>query len=180
MALLIQLAVGRSRPLGELWRYNPESQLISKVQVTLDGQGKVIEGLSSGDLIVEAGVDVLSGWATSKSLVTWGRYLMNLSKLSVVVVSALLLQACNNGTGHREQPSLLVSTFEVGAPLTDQFRSFNGQVMPAELTPLALLAGEIQQVLVEAGDNVEKGQLLATLDNATYLQDLTDANCNSN
>ena len=101
---------------------------------------------------------------------------MNLSKLSVVVVSALLLQACNNETDHREQPSLLVSTFEVGAPLTDQFRSFNGQVMPAELTPLAFkLAGEIQQVLVEAGDNVEKGQLLATLDNATYLQDLTDA-----
>ena len=48
--------------------------------------------------------------------------------------------------------------------------------MPAELTPLAFkLSGEIQQVLVEAGDNVEKGQLLATLDNATYLQDLTDA-----
>ncbi|MGF1711853.1 efflux RND transporter periplasmic adaptor subunit [Vibrio kagoshimensis] len=101
---------------------------------------------------------------------------MNLSKLSVVVLSALLLQACNNEVAHREQPSLLVSTFEVDAPLTDQFRSFNGQVMPAELTPLAFkLSGEIQQVLVEAGDNVEKGQLLATLDNATYLQDLTDA-----
>lgn len=45
---------------GELWRYNPDSQLISKVQVLLDEQGKVIDGLSSGDLIVEAGVDVLS------------------------------------------------------------------------------------------------------------------------
>ncbi|MFS1973307.1 efflux RND transporter periplasmic adaptor subunit [Vibrio splendidus] len=102
---------------------------------------------------------------------------MNLSKLSIVVASAILLQACNSEAVHREQPPLLVSTFEVGAPLTDQFRSFNGQVMPAELTPLAFkLAGEIQQVLVEAGDNVEKGQLLATLDNATYLQDLTDAN----
>ncbi|MEZ9947103.1 efflux RND transporter periplasmic adaptor subunit, partial [Vibrio breoganii] len=40
--------------------YNPDSQLISKVQVLLDEQGKVIDGLSSGDLIVEAGVDVLS------------------------------------------------------------------------------------------------------------------------
>lgn len=60
---------------------------------------------------------------------------MNLSKLSVVVVSALLLQACNNEAVHREQPPLLVSTFEVSAPLTNQFRSFNGQVMPAELTP---------------------------------------------
>ena len=101
---------------------------------------------------------------------------MNLSKLSVVVASALLLQACNSEIEHREQPSLLVSTFEVGAPLTDQFRSFNGQVMPAELTPLSFkLAGEIQQVTVEAGDVVEKGQLLATLDNATYIQELTDA-----
>ncbi|MFA0725309.1 biotin/lipoyl-binding protein, partial [Vibrio sp. 10N.222.49.E5] len=69
-----------------------------------------------------------------------------------------------------------VSTFEVGAPLTEQFRSFNGQVMPAELTPLSFkLPGEIKRVLVEAGDRVEKGQLLATLDNDTYLQGLTDA-----
>ncbi|WP_135457825.1 efflux RND transporter periplasmic adaptor subunit [Vibrio echinoideorum] len=45
---------------GVLWRYNPESQLISKVQVSLNPQGNVIDGLSSGDLIVEAGVDVLS------------------------------------------------------------------------------------------------------------------------
>ncbi|MEZ8473066.1 efflux RND transporter periplasmic adaptor subunit [Vibrio cyclitrophicus] len=45
---------------GELWRYSPESQLISKVQVSLDPQGNVIDGLSPGDLIVEAGVDVLS------------------------------------------------------------------------------------------------------------------------
>lgn len=101
---------------------------------------------------------------------------MNLSKLSVVVASALLLQACNNEMEHREQQPLLVSTFKVGAPLTEQHRRFNGQVMPAELTPLAFkLAGEIQQVLVEAGDKVEKGQLLATLDNATYQQNLTDA-----
>ena len=101
---------------------------------------------------------------------------MNLSKLSVVFASALLVQACNSEIEHREQPSLLVSTFEVGSPLTDQFRSFNGQVMPAELTPLSFkLAGEIQQVTVEAGDVVEKGQLLATLDNATYIQELTDA-----
>ena len=101
---------------------------------------------------------------------------MNLSKLSVVFASALLVQACNSEIEHREQSSLLVSTFEVGSPLTDQFRSFNGQVMPAELTPLSFkLAGEIQQVTVEAGDVVEKGQLLATLDNATYIQELTDA-----
>ncbi|MGO2318385.1 MAG: efflux RND transporter periplasmic adaptor subunit [Vibrio toranzoniae] len=45
---------------GELWRYDPESQLISKVKVTLDNQGNVIDGLSSGDLIVEAGVGGLS------------------------------------------------------------------------------------------------------------------------
>ena len=101
---------------------------------------------------------------------------MNLSKLSFVVASTLFLQACNSEADHREQPSLFVSTFEVGAPLTEQFRSFNGQVMPAELTPLSFkLPGEIKRVLVEAGDRLEKGQLLATLDNDTYLQGLTDA-----
>ncbi|MGF1754085.1 efflux RND transporter periplasmic adaptor subunit [Vibrio makurazakiensis] len=44
---------------GELWRYNPTSQVISKVQVMLNQNGNVIAGLSAGDLIVEAGVDVL-------------------------------------------------------------------------------------------------------------------------
>ena len=44
---------------GELWRYNADSQLISKVKVTLNKQGNVVDGLTSGDLIVEAGVDVL-------------------------------------------------------------------------------------------------------------------------
>lgn len=37
---------------------------------------------------------------------------MNLSKLSVVVASALLLQACNNEMEHREQQPLLVVTTE--------------------------------------------------------------------
>ncbi|MEZ9058876.1 efflux RND transporter periplasmic adaptor subunit [Vibrio pelagius] len=101
---------------------------------------------------------------------------MKFNKLAVVVASTLVLAACNNETAHREQPTLTVSTFEVKAPLKEQFRNFNGQVMAAELTPLAFrIAGEIDQVLVEAGDVVKKGQLLATIDGDTYRQDVVDA-----
>ncbi|MGF1754084.1 efflux RND transporter periplasmic adaptor subunit [Vibrio makurazakiensis] len=101
---------------------------------------------------------------------------MKLSKLSLVVASAIMLQACNSELEHREQPQLTVATYQVGEPIKEQYRSFNGQVMAAELTPLAFrLSGEINQVLVEAGDVVQRGQLLATLDNNTYQQDLIDA-----
>lgn len=101
---------------------------------------------------------------------------MNCLNSISVLASILFLQACNDRTLHRAPAPLLASTFEVGAPLTEQNRSFNGQAMPAELTSLSFkLAGEIQQVMVEAGDVVEKGQLLATLDNVIYIQELTNA-----
>ena len=51
--------VSKDETQGELWRYNPVSQMISKVTVALNEHGRVVGGLLGGDLIVEAGVDAL-------------------------------------------------------------------------------------------------------------------------
>ncbi|KDN27232.1 acriflavin resistance protein [Vibrio fortis] len=51
--------VTKEETRGELWRYDPVSQMISKVTVALNENGRVVGGLMGGDLIVEAGVDAL-------------------------------------------------------------------------------------------------------------------------
>lgn len=51
--------VSKEETQGELWRYDPVSQMISKVTVALNENGRVVGGLMGGDLIVEAGVDAL-------------------------------------------------------------------------------------------------------------------------
>lgn len=51
--------VSKTDTQGSLYRFDQESHTLSAVQVTLDDQGKVIDGLKAGDLIVEAGVEKL-------------------------------------------------------------------------------------------------------------------------
>ncbi|MBL0387736.1 efflux RND transporter periplasmic adaptor subunit [Tumebacillus sp. ITR2] len=51
-----------------------------------------------------------------------------------------------------------------------------GRVMPREQTPvLATAAGQVQSVLVQVGDSVKKGQLLATLDTGSSQATLQEA-----
>lgn len=101
---------------------------------------------------------------------------MKMFKASIIALSVLGLVACKPSVEHREKNELRVDTFEVGSPLTSQHRSFNGQVMPAELTSLSFrLDGEISSILVQEGDNVTKGQVVAILDDAKAKQNLTDA-----
>ncbi|OAJ94232.1 efflux RND transporter periplasmic adaptor subunit [Vibrio bivalvicida] len=94
----------------------------------------------------------------------------------LTILSVLLLSACTPETAHRDANPLIVDTFNVEAASQSQFRNFNGQVMPAELTPLAFrLDGEIASILVKEGDNVTKGQAIALLDNSKAKQQLNDA-----
>ncbi|NVD07833.1 efflux RND transporter periplasmic adaptor subunit [Vibrio sp. JPW-9-11-11] len=51
--------VSKSDGLGQVYRLVRESQTIETVKVELDAQGRVVKGLNSGDLIVEAGVNQL-------------------------------------------------------------------------------------------------------------------------
>ncbi|WP_295891320.1 efflux RND transporter periplasmic adaptor subunit [uncultured Vibrio sp.] len=44
---------------GVLMRFDPSTEMVNRISVTLDAQGNVIQGLSEGDLLVEAGLDEL-------------------------------------------------------------------------------------------------------------------------
>ncbi|WP_414932310.1 efflux RND transporter periplasmic adaptor subunit [Vibrio europaeus] len=101
---------------------------------------------------------------------------MRIKTFALAAISVGLLSACTPDSTHREANPLMVDTFSVAAASESQYRNFNGQVMPAELTPLAFrLDGEIASILVKEGDNVTKGQTIAMLDDAKTKQKLNDA-----
>lgn len=101
---------------------------------------------------------------------------MNMVNYTLIALTLLGAVACTPSIEHRQKPPLVVDTIDVAAPIETQFRVFNGQVVPPELTPLAFrLEGEIMDVLVQEGDDVKKGQLLAILDDARLKQALDDA-----
>ena len=101
---------------------------------------------------------------------------MRFQHFTIAALSAAVLTACVPEATHRQQNPLIVDTFTVQAAAESQFRTFNGQVMPAELTPLSFrLDGEVSSILVKEGDAVTKGQALALLDDTKAKQNLVDA-----
>lgn len=100
---------------------------------------------------------------------------MNMLKFMATGLMIFTVQACSPNIEHRAKPPLIVDTFTVMTAIETQVRTFNGQVIPPELTPLAFrLEGEILDVIVHEGDAVKKGQLLAMLDDAKLKQSLVD------
>ncbi|MEF1290709.1 efflux RND transporter periplasmic adaptor subunit [Vibrio sp. M260118] len=101
---------------------------------------------------------------------------MKFKMLTLSVVSIALLAGCTPEATHRAANPLVVDTFNVAAAAQSQYRNFNGQVMPAELTPLSFrLDGEIASILVKEGDKVSSGQAIAILDDSKAKQKLNDA-----
>lgn len=101
---------------------------------------------------------------------------MNRLTLSLAGLSVTLLTACMPDIEHRPLNPLVVDTFTVAEATASQFRTFNGQVMPAELTPLAFrLDGEITSLLIKEGDRIKQGQVIAVLDDIKARQKLIDA-----
>ncbi|MGR5063155.1 efflux RND transporter periplasmic adaptor subunit [Photobacterium sp. DNB22_13_2] len=99
-----------------------------------------------------------------------------LKKMSLAVLSMLVLAGCQEPPQQQEIAPLAVSSLIVDKPVTSQFRSFKGQVEAAENTPLAFrVEGELQRVLVKSGQQVKKGQLLAELDADKFEQQRNDA-----
>ncbi|MEZ9233822.1 efflux RND transporter periplasmic adaptor subunit [Vibrio amylolyticus] len=45
---------------GVLMRFDPSTEMVNQISVTLDSNGNIIQGLSEGDLLVEAGVKELN------------------------------------------------------------------------------------------------------------------------
>lgn len=101
---------------------------------------------------------------------------MKRSLFTVSAIALAVLTGCNsNEEAVAEQP-LYVSTVSVDVPVKSQFRTFKGQVVPAEQTPIAFRrAGEVQHVLVKAGDTVKEGQMIAKLDDSKEKQAVNDA-----
>ncbi|TFH89649.1 efflux RND transporter periplasmic adaptor subunit [Vibrio ouci] len=98
------------------------------------------------------------------------------NKFAVAMLSASVLVACTPEVEHRPTKPVMVDTFTVEQASQSQFRNFNAQVMPAELTPLAFrMDGELSSMLVKEGDRVSKGQVVALLDDAKSKQQLVDA-----
>jgi len=98
------------------------------------------------------------------------------NKLLLVMAGALLLQGCGEEKVIEPRKPLTVSAITIEKPVDSQFRSFKGQVMPADLTPLSFrVAGELEGIMVRAGQKVSKGELLAKLDSDKLRQQLSDA-----
>jgi RND family efflux transporter MFP subunit len=101
---------------------------------------------------------------------------MKRSLYSLLVLSLFMLTGCQEEAITETSEPLYISGFAVSAPVTQQFRSFKGQVVPAEQTPIAFrVTGEIQEVLVKAGDVVKQGQLIAKLEDSKAKQSVNDA-----
>ncbi|MDF2154845.1 efflux RND transporter periplasmic adaptor subunit [Vibrio sp. CAU 1672] len=101
---------------------------------------------------------------------------MKRSLFTVSAITLSLLTGCQQEQQSQTEPHLYVSTFSVDVPVKSQYRTFIGQVVPAEQTPIAFRrAGEIQHVLVKAGDEIKQGQMIAKLDDSKEKQALNDA-----
>ncbi|MDO6685197.1 MULTISPECIES: efflux RND transporter periplasmic adaptor subunit [unclassified Agarivorans] len=90
--------------------------------------------------------------------------------------SLLLLVACSEPQEVQTIPSLNVITITISESAAQPEREFNARVEPAELTPLSFrVAGELTAMSIKPGQKVNKGQLLAQLDDRKIKQQVNDA-----
>ncbi|ELP9497624.1 efflux RND transporter periplasmic adaptor subunit [Vibrio alginolyticus] len=101
---------------------------------------------------------------------------MKRSLFTISAIALAVLTGCKNENQAIVEQPLFVSTISVDAPVQSQHRAFKGIVVPAEQTPMAFRrAGEVQHVLVKAGDVVKQGQMIAKLDDSKEKQAVNDA-----
>lgn len=97
----------------------------------------------------------------------------NFTLLGLVIIS---LTGCFQEAGIPEAKTTIVDTYIVGEPIVNRFRHLQGIVVPADLTPLSFrVEGKVNQIFVSPGDQVEKGQIIAQLDDTKLKQKLDDA-----
>jgi RND family efflux transporter MFP subunit len=94
----------------------------------------------------------------------------------VFAVMAIALSACD-----QEQPEIVpqiraIKTFTVTEVASGQTRKFSGQVFATDSSTLSFqVAGNVQKMLVNQGDRVKKGQVIAVLDKQPYQLDVKSA-----
>lgn len=89
--------------------------------------------------------------------------------------SVLLLTACEKDQEAQELRQI-VAVYEVGSAAIQNSRQFHGRVVPADLTRVAFrVPGKISHMSVQAGQQVNAGQVLARIEDAIQRQVLADA-----
>jgi RND family efflux transporter MFP subunit len=98
-------------------------------------------------------------------------------KTAVMASAAILVAACEKEPVKVETPVRAIKTFTVTEVASGQTRKFSGIVQAANTSALSFqVGGNVQKVLVNLGDRVKKGQLLAVLDKKPYQLDVQAAN----
>jgi membrane fusion protein (multidrug efflux system) len=114
---------------------------------------------------------------------------MNLKRLGLVAATAIIsasLSACGVGEAKVADPAEKAAAtplpVEVSAPLTADifatYQSTTNIVSESEAPVLARVSGEVVEILVEEGDMVEEGQVLARLDGERLRLQVIEARAN--
>lgn len=98
------------------------------------------------------------------------------SVLFSLVFAFAVLSGCNKAETVIEPKPLIINAITLEQPEKPQHRELIGQVVAAEVTPLAFrISGEIVHLEVKPGEVVKKGQVLAILDTTKLKQAQTKA-----
>lgn len=113
---------------------------------------------------------------------------MSLNHLGPAVLAcALLISACaqegdESDTTEAEEEEIVAVPVEIGKPTRGDIVAVYSGTAPieafAEADVIAKVAGEVREILVEEGDNVEQGQILARLDGDRLRLELNQSQAN--
>jgi membrane fusion protein (multidrug efflux system) len=107
--------------------------------------------------------------------------------VSALVACALLAGGCNQegaepGSTETEEEELIAVPVEVGKPIRGDIYAVYSGTAPieafAEADVIAKVGGEVRQILVEEGDDVTQGQVLARLDGDRLRLELSQSEAN--
>ena len=102
---------------------------------------------------------------------------MRLIGPALALTAMLPIVGCDNEPPKVETPVRAIKTFTVTEVASGQTRKYSGIVRAANSSALSFqVGGNVQKVLVNLGDRVPKGKLLAVLDKKSYQLDVQAAN----
>jgi RND family efflux transporter MFP subunit len=102
-----------------------------------------------------------------------------MKKVACIAMAIAILTGCNPKQSQNqtlEEKTMAVTVSEVKSERVTVNLRYSGTIEPSQTIPLTFqIAGTVEKVLVDAGDEVRKGQLLATVDksNSRNMYDMT-------
>lgn len=100
-------------------------------------------------------------------------------KLNVILIITLCLTACSEQQVIPEESIRPIAWQQVSPSDFEQIRRLSGTLQPVEATNLSFeVGGKVQRIKVDLGDNIRQGQVIAQLDQRTYLLSLQSAEAN--